>query len=81
MDITELAEHIVEDDRMSGVPRYEHRYSETERRLASAVVRKNTEIERLRGEIELALDAITLYGDETLHSNLDAIGWPSTANE
>lgn len=53
MDLNELAERIVADDRMSGVPRYQHRYSETERRLASAVVRRN----------DVARDVVTDYGD------------------
>lgn len=51
MDLNELAEHIVADDRMSGVPRYEHRYPETERRLASAVVRRNDAIRDLLDEL------------------------------
>lgn len=37
------------------------------------------EVERLQAERQAVLDAVNLYGDETLHRALDAIGWPQPA--
>lgn len=37
-------------------------------------------VERLREERQAVLDCINLYGDETLHSALDGIGWPASGD-
>lgn len=47
------------------------------RRDAQAAVE---ELDRLRDERQAVLDCINLYGDQTLHSALDAIGWPTDAS-
>lgn len=33
-------------------------------------------VEALEAERQAVLDVINLYGDDVLHSALDAIGWP-----
>lgn len=37
----------------------------------------HAEIARLLAERQAVLDCINLYGGETLHKALDAIGWPN----
>ena len=44
---------------------------------AAEIERLQAEIERLQAEHQAVLDCINLYGDETLHSALDGIGWPT----
>ena len=49
---------------------------EATRWAAVEIASLREEVERLRYERQAVLDCINLYGDETLHSALDSIGWP-----
>jgi hypothetical protein len=43
---------------------------------ATRIIAALNEVEQLRAERQAVLDVVNLYGDQTLHTALDDIGWP-----